>query len=134
MNYWLIKSEPGEYSIDDLKQDNKVSWTGVRNYQARNFMRDGMGEGDLILFYHSSVKEPAIVGLARVCSASYPEKEQPWRAIDICFVKKFRKTLFLAELKARKSFKNMLVVQKGYRLSIQPVKRADFHRVVKLAK
>ncbi len=134
MKYWLIKSEPKEYSIDDLKRDKKTSWTGIRNFQARNFIRDGMKMGDLALFYHSSVKEPHVAGFVKVCSRPYPEKEQAWTAIDVCFVKKFKKILTIQELKADENFKNMLAVKKGCRLSIQPVNAAHFHKIIKLTK
>ncbi len=134
MNYWLIKSEPEEYSIDDLKRDKKTSWVGVRNYQARNFMRDKMKVGDLALFYHSSTKEPSVVGLAKVCGQPYPEKDRSWVAIDICFVGKFGKTLTIKQLKSNKSLKNMMAVKKGCRLSVQPVLRKDFHIVLELTK
>lgn len=132
MNYWLLKSEPDEYSIDDLKRDKKTAWTGVRNYQARNFIRDKMKTGDLVLFYHSNIKEPAVVGLARVCGRPRKENDTVWVSIDVCFVKKFDKILTLKRLKSDKAFKNMLVVKKGCRLSVQPVSRADFHKVSKL--
>ena len=134
MNHWLIKSEPKEYSIDDLKRDKKIGWTGVRNYQARNFIKDKMKIGDLALFYHSSIKEPAIVGLVKICSRSYPEKDRSWAAIDVCFIKKFKKTLTIKQLKSNKSFKNMLAVKKGCRLSVQPVLRKDFQVILKLTK
>lgn len=134
MNYWLLKSEPGEYSIDDLKRDKKTSWTGVRNYQARNFIRDKMKAGDLALFYHSNVKEPAVVGLANICSQPYPEKDKTWSSINVCFARKFKKIVTIEKLKSEKSLKNMLAVKKGCRLSIQPVSRTDFHRVLKLTK
>lgn len=134
MNYWLIKSEPGEYSIDDLKLDKKTSWSGVRNYQARNFIRDKMKAGDTAFFYHSSIKEPAIVGLARICSESYPEKDKTWSSIDVCFTKKLKKIITIKELKSEKSLKNMLVVKKGCRLSVQPVSASDFHKILRLAK
>ena len=139
MNYWLMKSEPSECSIDDaMAAPNKtVPWVGVRNYQARNFMRDGMRLGDGILFYHSSCAEPGVVGIARVASAPYPDPtqfdpashyfdpkskpDQPrWMLVDVQAVKKTR-NLTLTELRAAPALAEMLVLQKGSRLSITPV-------------
>ncbi len=93
-----------------------------------------MKVGDLALFYHSSTKEPSVVGLAKVCGQPYPEKDRSWVAIDICFVGKFGKTLTIKQLKSNKSLKNMMAVKKGCRLSVQPVLRKDFHRVLELTK
>lgn len=150
MNYWLIKSEPESYSIDDLKRDKKTPWSGVRSFQARNFMRDQMKIGDLALFYHSSVNPPGIVGLAKVASAPYPDptqfepkspyfnpratKDRPvWYVVDFLFVKKFKQEITLPELKASKSFSDMLVTQKGSRLSIQPVSEKHFEKILGLS-
>lgn len=142
MNYWLIKSEAAMYSIDDLKRDTRSAWTGVRNYQARNFMRDSMHVGDLCLFYHSNA-EPGIYGIAKVASNPHADetaldkkdehydpkstKENPiWMCVDIQFVKKLKLPVTLLELKADPNLKGMLVREKGSRLSIQPVSEKHF--------
>ena len=139
MTYWLMKSEPTECSIDDAlaAQNATVPWVGVRNYQARNFMRDAMRLGDGVLFYHASCAEPGIVGIARVVSAPYPDPtqfepespyfdptsqpEQPrWMLVDVQAVQKTRH-LSLPELRATPELANLLVLKKGSRLSITPV-------------
>lgn len=137
MNYWLMKSEPDDVSIDDLAERTIVGWNGVRNYQARNFMRDAMQPGDQVLFYHSSCKEPGIAGLAEVCSLAYPDPtqfdsksvyfdarspvDQPrWLQVDVRFIKKTR-LLSLAELRRDPALADMILLQKGSRLSITPV-------------
>ena len=150
MAAWLMKSEPEEFSIDDLVKapQQTVPWFGVRNYLARNFMRDRMIVGDEVLFYHSSCPEPGIAGLARVASAAYPDKTQfdkkgkyfdpkaspensRWMLVDVKLVKKTR-LLSLAEMRAQKSIADMVVLQKGNRLSITPVKPAELKAVLKL--
>lgn len=150
-NYWLIKSEPNDYSIDDLAKDGQTDWTGVRNYQARNFMRDQMKIGDLALFYHSNSEIPGVVGLAKVCSAPHPDrtafdpndshfdpKSNPakptWMVVDMAFVEKFPRLVSLADIKADPELSEMMVAQKGMRLSIQPVKPEHFDKIVRLAK
>ncbi len=147
MNYWLIKSEPSTYGIDHLKADGKTPWSGIRNYQARNFMRDGMKVGDLCLFYHSSAPKPAeigIAGIAKVVSKPYPDptakdKKSPyyeknpkieWVAVDMKFVKKFKRLMTLREIKLDPKLKNMIVTRPGMRLSIQPVLKRDFEYIV----
>jgi predicted RNA-binding protein with PUA-like domain len=139
MRYWLMKSEPAEFSIDDLARAPRrgSAWFGVRNYQARNFMRDQMQVGDPVLFYHSSCAEPGIAGLAEVCAAAYPDetqfdrkskyydakatREQPrWVNVDLRFVKKTR-LLGLAELRQHKELAGMRLLAPGNRLSITPV-------------
>lgn len=139
MNYWLMKSEPDECSIDDtLAAPNRtVPWTGVRNYQARNFMRDLMKIGDGVLFYHSSCAEPGIAGLAEVASAPYPDPTQfqrkspyfdaastrdtpRWVLVDIRARRKTR-LIPLAELREHAALRNMVVLRRGNRLSITPV-------------
>ena len=103
---WLIKSEPSTYSIDDLKKDGKTSWDGVRNYQARNFMRDGMKKGDLVLFYHSNAEPPGVAGVCRVVKEGYPDpKDTVWSLVDVEFVEKLKRFVALDELKANKSFR-----------------------------
>lgn len=158
MNYWLIKSEGNCYSIDDLKKDKITSWSGVRNYQARNFMRDRMQIGDLALFYHSNSEPIGIYGIAKVVSlphedvtARNPKDEHfdkrstelfdiarkenknfvpTWMLVDFAFVKKFKNPLLLAEIKNDPKTKDMLVCQKGSRLSIQPVSEKHFRYII----
>ncbi|HEY1104284.1 MAG TPA: EVE domain-containing protein [Burkholderiaceae bacterium] len=139
MNYWLMKSEPSEVSVDDALAAPKatVAWTGVRNYQARNFMRDGMQVGDGVLFYHSSCAEPGIVGIARVASTSRPDPTQfdptspyfdaasppaapRWLLVDVQVLRKIP-TITLPQLRARPELAELLVLKKGNRLSITPV-------------
>ena len=149
--YWLMKSEPNAYSIDQLKRDRRTCWDGVRNYQARNFMRDEMKVGDLVLFYHSNAKPSGTVGVARICGEAYPDdtawdrkdphydpkstKENPiWMMVDIEFDHKFPRIVPLQELKASKLLEGMLVTRRGQRLSVQPVEKKHFDVVCKLAK
>lgn len=151
-NYWLMKSEPDTFSIDDLKSrpGQKEPWDGVRNYQARNFMRDEMKVGDAVLFYHSNCNPPGIVGLAEVASEPYPdptafdsqskyfdEKSDPenprWILVDVKFVRKFGKTVPLADLKEEAALSEMKILQRGNRLSITPVKKKEYDRIVKMA-
>ncbi|MEZ4288384.1 MAG: EVE domain-containing protein [Polyangiales bacterium] len=146
---WLMKSEPSTYSIDDLQNDRVEPWNGVRNYQARNFMR-AMKKGELALFYHSNAKPPGVVGLCKIAKEAYPDpsqfdkkspyfdpkssREDPrWSLVDVEFVEKFDSPISLEVLKADRKLKNMLVVQKGSRLSVQPVDHADFQHVLHLA-
>ncbi|TFZ08281.1 EVE domain-containing protein [Ramlibacter humi] len=148
--YWLMKSEPDEVSVDDALAAPKstVPWTGVRNYQARNFMRDGMRVGDGVLFYHSSCAEPGIVGIARVASTPYPDptqfdrkspyydaaakREEPrWMLVDVQVVEKTR-NLTLPELRSTPELADMLVLKKGNRLSITPVEPAHWKKIVRL--
>ena len=150
MACWLMKSEPEEFSIDDLvkAKNQSVPWFGVRNYLARNFMRDQMKLGDEVLFYHSSCPEPGIAGLARVASAAYPDetqwqkkskyfdpkatKENPrWMLVDVKLVKKTR-LLSLAEMREQKSLATMTILQRGNRLSITPVTPAELKAVLAL--
>lgn len=138
MAYWLLKSEPTSYSIDDLKRDGTTSWDGVRNYQARNFMRDDMKVGDLALFYHSNCKEPGITGIMKVIKTAHPDytaldpddhhydpkstKDNPrWCMVDFKFVKKFKKPMTLTDMKANPALEGMLILRRGNRLSITPV-------------
>jgi predicted RNA-binding protein with PUA-like domain len=145
---WLMKSEPSECGIDDLADapDRTVPWIGVRNHQARNFMRDGMQPGDGVLFYHSSCAEPGIAGLAEVASAAYPDASQfdprspyfdqtsqraapRWLNVDVRLVRKTR-LLALAEMRATPSLATMQVLRRGNRLSITPVTDAEWHAVL----
>ena len=148
--YWLMKSEPGSYSIDDLKRDGKTWWDGVRNYQARNFMRDDMKPGDHVLFYHSSGEPSGVAGVASVSRAARPDatavdpdddhydpkavKENPWVAVEVKFVEKFARVVPLATLKAMPALGDMLVLKRGQRLSIMPVEEAHFRIVQQLGR
>ncbi len=154
INYWLIKSEGECYSIDDLKRDRRTPWEGVRNYQARNFMMNGMQVGDLALFYHSNGDDKyptGIYGLAKVVSKPHPDisaqdkkhehhdpkatKEKPiWYCVDFAFVKKFQTPLTLAQIKSDEVLKHMVVAQRGSRLSISPVSELQFRRIETLLK
>ncbi len=138
MNFWLMKSEPSVYSIDDLARDGKTPWTGVRNYQARNFMRDAMRVGDRVFFYHSSADPAGIAGLARVASGPYPDPTQfdarneyfeprakrnapVWVLVDIAFDQKIEPLVTLEQIRAEPALAGMLLLKRGQRLSIQPV-------------
>ena len=137
MKYWLIKSEPSTYSIDDLKKDGKTYWDGVRNYQARNFMRDQMKKGDLALFYHSSAEPPGVAGVCRIAREGYPDtsfKETGWVRVDVEFVSKFKHFVPLDQLKSDPKLKGMLVARRGMRLSVQPVEKTHFDEVTRLGK
>jgi predicted RNA-binding protein with PUA-like domain len=150
MNYWLMKSEPSEVSVDDAlaAPGSTVAWTGVRNYQARNFMRDQMRVGDGVLFYHSSCAEPGIVGIARVASTPYPDptqfdrkskyydaaskREEPrWILVDVQVQKKTR-TLGLPELRDAPALEDLIVLRKGNRLSITPVEAKHWKAILKM--
>ncbi len=148
MQYWLVKSEPSCYSIEDLKRDKITQWNDVRNYQARNFIR-AMKKGDLLLYYHSSCAVPGIVGLAKVDKEAYPDptqfdsksegyekastKENPrWSTMDAKFVEIFKEPLTLSELKLDPAFTGMVVIQQGSRLSVQPVSEIHFKHVLAL--
>ncbi|MFV1884463.1 MAG: EVE domain-containing protein [Balneola sp.] len=148
--YWLCKSEPEKYSIDDLKKDGKTPWDGVRNYAARNSMRDDMKIGDGVLYYHSNQNPPAIVGIAEVSSEPYPdalqfnpdsdyfdpkssEEEPRWVNVDIKFVEKFDQPVTRDALLAEKSLENMELFRLG-RLSITPVRKEEWDTIVKMAK
>jgi predicted RNA-binding protein with PUA-like domain len=126
-----MKSEPSAYSIDDLKRDGTTSWEGVRNYQARNFMRD-MRIGDKVLFYASSADPAGVSGLAEVSSEARPEKDPTWSMVDIRFVKKFTDIVPLETLKKTRGLDKMLVVKRGVRLSVQPVTKTEYEIVVRL--
>ena len=140
MAYWLMKSEPEEFGIDDLRTRPRKTepWDGVRNYQARNFMRDEMKKGDLVLFYHSNCEVPGVVGIAKVVKEGYPDptafdpedkhydpksdpEEPRWYLVDVQYVRKTKRTIPLAELKANPALEGMALVRKGNRLSVMPV-------------
>jgi predicted RNA-binding protein with PUA-like domain len=150
MRHWLIKSEPVVFSIDDLAKVKREPWTGVRNYQARNFMWNDMQPGDLALFYHSNAKPPGIAGVAKVAGLPYPDstqfdpnseyfdpratREKPrWWLVDFYFVGKFDEILTLEAIKADPILSEMMVCQRGTRLSITPVDPPHFKLVCKLA-
>lgn len=134
MNYWLMKSEPEAYSIDDLRRDKKTSWDGVRNYQARNFLR-AMKKGDRVLFYASSADPSGVTGIAEVSGEARPEPEDDaWSMVDIAFVEKFPEIVALETLKQTRGLENMVVTKKGSRLSVQPVAKNEFDIVVKLGR
>ena len=133
MKYWLMKSEPSAYSIDDLKRDKKTNWSGIRTYQARTFMRDEMQAGDQVLFYASSAEPSGVTGLAEVVRAGYPEADT-WSQVDIKFIEKFPEIVPLETLKETKGLEQMMVIRKGARLSIQPVTKKEFDIVVKLGR
>jgi len=130
--FWLMKVEPESYTIDDLKRDKKTNWEGVRNYRARNYMRDEMQVGDEVLFYASNADPSGVTGLAKIVKAGYPEKNPMWSQVDLGFVKSFGGTVSLETLKHTKGLESMGVIKKGNRLSIQPVTKAEFEIVVKL--
>ena len=146
---WLMKSEPSVYSIEDLERDGVTPWEGVRNYQARNFMRDQMQVGDLVLFYHSNCKPPGVAGLGRVHRTAYPDftawdpaspyfdarspEDKPvWQMVDVAFVERFAEVVSLQALKDDPALEGMLVTRKGQRLSVQPVEAAHARRVLKM--
>jgi predicted RNA-binding protein with PUA-like domain len=150
MRHWLIKSEPDVFSIDDLARVKREPWTGVRNYQARNFMWRDMKPGDPALFYHSNARPPGIAGVARVAGPPYPDETQfdkqsgyhdpmatrdkpRWWLVDFDFAGRFREILPLETLKADPILSGMMVCQRGTRLSITPVDPSHFKRVCKLA-
>lgn len=150
MNYWLFKSEPDEYSIDDLAAEpGRVGrWDGIRNYQARNFLRDQVAAGDAVFFYHSACKVPAIVGTAEVVRAAYPDPAQfdpqskyfdprasadkpRWFCVDIHWLSQFARPVPLAEIKQNPALSEMVLVRQG-RLSIQPVTADEWKTVLAL--
>jgi predicted RNA-binding protein with PUA-like domain len=144
-----MKSEPDVYSIDDLARDGRAKWDCIRNYQARNMMRDDMRIGDEIFFYHSSCAEPAIVGVSRVCSEPYPDPTQfdpesnyfdpkstpdepRWILVDVEFVRKFKRPIPLTELKSHAELADMILTRRGNRLSIMPVEQQHWDFILGL--
>ena len=144
-----MKSEPDVYSIDDLERDGREMWDSIRNYQARNMMRDDMRIGDEVFFYHSNCKEPAITGICRVASEPYPDptqfdpesryfdpkssKEEPrWMLVDVEFVRKLEKPITLAEIKAHPGLDDMILTRRGNRLSIMPVDEEHWDLILSL--
>ncbi|RDS82908.1 EVE domain-containing protein [Dyella monticola] len=149
MNHWLMKSEPDTFSIDDLKRKKREAWDGVRNYQARNFMRDEMRVGDGVFFYHSNCAEPGIAGVAKVVTDAYPDPSQfdpkskyfdpassrdnpRWMLVDVAFVKKLTRVITLDELKNHPKLEGMTLLRKGNRLSVMPVNAAEWTYILEL--
>lgn len=152
MNYWLMKSEPNAFSFDDLKRSDQQTthWDGVRNYQARNMMRDQMRIGDLIFFYHSNCKPPGIVGVAKVVSEAYPDhtafdpddhhfdpKSDPenprWMMVDVQYVEDLPRLVGLDEMRSIQALEEMQVLRRGNRLSITPVTQDEWDTIIQLA-
>jgi predicted RNA-binding protein with PUA-like domain len=148
-NHWLMKSEPDDFSIDDLARKKREPWSGVRNYQARNLMRDGMQVGDGVFFYHSSCAEPGIAGIAEVASAAYPDPTQfdprsdyfdagsprtapRWMLVDVKYKRKLKRTITLTELKTHAQLDGLVLLRTGSRLSVQPVSKAHWDYILTL--
>lgn len=149
MAYWLMKSEPYAFSIDDLKKCRRQSWDGVRNYQARNMMRDDMKKGDMAFFYHSNCKEPGVAGIVTICQEGYPDnitfgrkakkvKGNPdpdnptWYMVDVQYKRHLKRTITLAEIKAERKLNDMTLVRKGNRLSVMPVSKAEWDHILSM--
>ncbi len=149
MNYWLMKSEPNEFSIDDLKRNKTEPWDGVRNYQARNMMRYQMKVGDQIFFYHSNCAEPGIVGIMKVCKTGYPDftafdpedahydpKSDPdnprWYMVDVRYGKKLKRTITLTELREHARLKDMQLLKRGNRLSVMPLNKKQWDYILSI--
>ena len=147
-HYWLVKSEPDVFSIDDLAKRKSTFWDGVRNYQARNLLRDEMKPGDSVLFYHSNAKPPGVAGVAEVVKAARPDPTQfdktsayfdegatpaspRWYGVDIKFRSKFKQLVSLPAVKSDPALANMILIKRG-RLSVQPVTEAEYHTIVRL--
>lgn len=152
MKHWLMKTEPTTFSIDDLagEKNQTTSWEGVRNYQARNMLRDEIKKGDRVLFYHSACKVPAVVGTAVVSKSGYPDPHAfdpnsnyydaksdaaspTWYLVDIKLEQRFDHPVTLAELRKHRGLKDMMLLQKGSRLSVQPVTKKEFDTILKMA-
>ena len=151
MKYWLMKNEPEDYDIDDLKKDKTEHWDGIRNYQVRNMIRDDMNIGDIAFFYHSNCEIPGIYGLMTINSKAYPDhtafdkkakyydvksdKNKPtWLMVDVKYKRKLSNAITLKELKSKKKLSEMRVVQKGNRLSITEVTEKDWEYILSLEK
>ena len=149
MAYWLMKSEPDVYGIDDLKRDKVEPWDGIRNYQVRNMFRDQMKVGDLAFFYHSNCKPPAVVGIMTIASEAYPDhtqfnpksryydaksdKENPrWLLVDVKYKRKLKREITLQELKESKKLEDFRLNQKGNRLSVIPVRKSEWDLILSL--
>jgi predicted RNA-binding protein with PUA-like domain len=150
MKYWLMKSEPSVYGIDDLRKDARTSWGGVRNFQVRNMFRDDFAQGDLAFFYHSSCEEPGIVGAMTVAGTGYPDPTQfdpqseyyaassrpdapTWLAVDVRFKQKFARTLALDSLRAHPELAGLQILRRGNRLSVTPIPESEAHFLLTLA-
>jgi len=150
MNYWLMKTEPNVYSIQDLKKEGTTFWEGVRNYQVRNLMRDDFKKGDFVFIYHSNAKPPGIAGIGIVSKEAYADKtaldpsskyyfpkatleKNPWVGVEVKFKKCFKQEISLDSLKSTKGLENMLVNKKGMRLSVQPVTPLEWQIILNLA-
>ena len=132
MNYWLAKQEPETYSLDNLIRDKKTVWDGVRNYQARNNLRE-MQRGDKVLFYHSG-SEKAVVGISEISRESFPDPaDEKWIAVEIKPVEKFKRAITLNEIKAEKSLANIALIKQS-RLSVMPLTRGEFDTIIRLSK
>lgn len=150
MTYWLIKSEPNAYSLADLQRDHKTAWHGVRNYQARNMLRDQMQVGELAFFYHSNTKVCGIVGIAEICRTGYPDisafdpadkyfdpsstpAEPRWFVVDVQFKQKFAHIISLQALRANADLASLLILRKGNRLSITPLTPTEWQTILQQA-
>ncbi len=149
MNYWLFKTEPESYGIDHLRRDKKTMWSGVRNYQARNMLRDDVKKGDVVVFYHSSCAVPAAAGVAVVVREGYPDptqfdptshyfdatakKDAPrWFVVDVQFKKKFKNVVPLAHMRLESALKDMRLLATGNRLSLFPISKKHFEKILKM--
>ena len=149
-SYWLMKSEPSEFSIDDLKKKKRSRWDGIRNYQVRNMLRDEMKIGDYALFYHSSTKDIGVVGEMKIIQAGYPDPTQfdpksnyhdplskaenpRWVAVNVEFVSKFEKIVPLSVIRNERAFKHLPLVQPGNRLSVMHISAAQYDRIYELS-
>jgi predicted RNA-binding protein with PUA-like domain len=151
MRHWLLKTEPGVFSFDDLLQSPRrtTGWDGVRNYQARNFLRDGMKKGDRVLIYHSSTEPPAVVGIAEIAREGYPDPTQfdakddhydrdsdpaepRWFQVDVKAVRKLPRPVTLDEIRQTKALAKMPLVQRGQRLSVQPVAEGEYEQILRM--
>jgi predicted RNA-binding protein with PUA-like domain len=150
MKYWLMKSEGDCYPISELKKDKSTAWTGVRNFQARNYMRE-MSVEDVILFYHSNAKITGVYGLARVSKLAHPDmtaqnpkdehfdpratRDKPiWECVDVSYVETFKEPVPLDSIRKNKKLSKMILVQRGSRLSVMPVEKSDFEGIIKMSK
>lgn len=148
--YWIFKSEPNVFSIDDLERDQTTYWDGVRNYEARNYLRDKIKKGDIVLFYHSNCKAPGIYGICEVVKEGYPDftqfdssnkyfdpdskKDNPtWFMVDIKFIKKLKRAITLDEMKKNPKLEKMRLLKKGNRLSIIPIHQREYEEIIKMS-
>lgn len=152
MNYWLMKSEPSEFSIDDLTRRKRAFWDGIRNYQVRNMLRDDFKKGDVALFYHSNAgSEIGVIGVMEVVSEAYPDPTQfdpkskyydakstkenlRWLGVDVQFIEKLPRLVTLAELKAERSLAQLPLVRKGNRLSVMQITKKQFEKIIRMSK